>query len=65
MAEYIKSVRVRKKFSSSRGTTGGFDTETELDIRVSIYDRAFSKRSFFCVSDNIKEEPNNLYKIWP
>lgn len=62
MAEYIKSVRVRKKDSSG---SGGFETETGLDIRVAIYDKAFSKRSVLGVDANIKEDPDKLNKIWP
>ena len=59
MAKYIKSVRIRRKFAN------GFDTKTELDIRVAIYDRAFSKRSVLGVEPNKQEEPDKLNKIWP
>ena len=48
MAKYIKSVRIRRNFAN------GFDTKTELDIRVAIYDRAFSKRSVLGVDPNKK-----------
>ena len=71
MAKYIKSVRIRRKFAN------GFDSKSELDIRVAIYDKAFSKRSVLGVEATVREEtdarngtniiadPEKLNKIWP
>ena len=53
----IKSVRVRKKYSSDDGA---------LDLRVVLFDKTFSGRSTKAVEANVTGfDPDKMKAIWP